>query len=990
MKIMYLFFLFSLVYSCKCKEESEKSLKAEEKNNTYELMHDFKPENIPAISDTRKFKVLTLKNKLNVFIISSPHFEKSAASMDVGVGSFEDPAQLQGLAHLVEHMLFLGTADFPDVGEYKAFLAKNQGEGNAHTSFTNTNFHFEVNPKAFEGALKRFSQFFISPLFSDDSIHKEKNAVNSEHEQNKLLDDSRVLQVLRSTMKKDHPITKFMTGNLETLDKAERVDVIDFYQKYYSANNMNLVLMSNHSPETMEKWANTLFSNVLNHQKAKLTYSSKLYDEANLPLFIQTKSLKDTYALKLIFTTENLDPLWKSKPHEIMTYLLGHEGEGSLLAKLKKENLATALNAGHTNYPFAGRFTFHITLSEDGYKNVDKVIKYFFSYMTMLKSNHYDNYIFNEIQTIKNYDFRFKEFPSSQSIASYYAERMHAYPALEIDKRDNLIFEKNDLEFKKLLEAINPRKMVAQLISQDISPKKMFSNQIVTPVKDPYFGVEYTTQKITSEFIFSLESQVIPDDLKVPSQNKYISSQVALVPRHKNMDIHRIKNEKKTIAWFEQDQKFNLPKGFIKLIIKSPLFVNSPLDKAKTMLFSLVLKESLNSWIYEMSLAHIDLDIKFENKGLVVDLSGYSTKLPQIIREFGEKINHLTIEKELFSTLREKFKKELKNKTFKPPYQQGIEELLPFMMQDYIAESRIFDVEKNIDLLSNLELSDIREWGREIFKTVSLDSLSYGNLEEDVIRVSINDFISSISEKIVDRLEFEKEIKIPDNTKYAAIKSSSSNNSAFISYVQFGPRSLELNAMMRLASSFISPLFYTYMRTKKQLGYVVQSAPSYRRNSSGMLFILQSAVKDPFELGLETHAWFKTLESQLASLTDHDFEVAKNAIIEKLQEKEETMSERFKVLFFETLFLPSLIGYRKDLAQEVSKISKSEFLKSMGTIFREEDNNDGDQKTLKRRSSISIYMTQKNKEYKASEALKKMHEVEIQNVEKFQEQSSVF
>lgn len=43
---------------------------------------------------------------------------KSSAALSMGVGSFKDPITSQGLAHYLEHMLFMGTTKYPDENEY--------------------------------------------------------------------------------------------------------------------------------------------------------------------------------------------------------------------------------------------------------------------------------------------------------------------------------------------------------------------------------------------------------------------------------------------------------------------------------------------------------------------------------------------------------------------------------------------------------------------------------------------------------------------------------------------------------------------------------------------------------------------------------------------------------------------------------------------------------------------------------------------------------
>lgn len=82
-------------------------------------------------------------------------------------------AILQGLSHYLEHMLFMGSKEFPSENEYDDFLARNSGASNAYTEAEMTNYHFDVNPAQLHSALHRFSGFFTAPLCLEASMEKE-------------------------------------------------------------------------------------------------------------------------------------------------------------------------------------------------------------------------------------------------------------------------------------------------------------------------------------------------------------------------------------------------------------------------------------------------------------------------------------------------------------------------------------------------------------------------------------------------------------------------------------------------------------------------------------------------------------------------------------------------------------------------------------------------------------------------------------------------
>ncbi len=61
-----------------------------------------------------QYRRLVLPNQLKVMLVSNPRASRSAAAMAVGVGSLSDPKERPGLSHFLEHMLFLGTENYPE------------------------------------------------------------------------------------------------------------------------------------------------------------------------------------------------------------------------------------------------------------------------------------------------------------------------------------------------------------------------------------------------------------------------------------------------------------------------------------------------------------------------------------------------------------------------------------------------------------------------------------------------------------------------------------------------------------------------------------------------------------------------------------------------------------------------------------------------------------------------------------------------------------
>lgn len=194
-------------------------------------------------ADYRDFRHYQLSNGMHAIAVHHPRSNEAGFAVAANTGSLYDPEDVPGLAHFLEHMLFLGTSKYPEPESYDGFLTQNGGANNAYTDEEKTVFFNKVTDSAFEEALDRFAEFFKSPLFSRQYEEKEVNAIDAEHQKNIPNDDERAWYTIRSLAK--GPMSRFATGNSETLStnpKAKGIDLVDrlrdFHSKYYCGSNM--------------------------------------------------------------------------------------------------------------------------------------------------------------------------------------------------------------------------------------------------------------------------------------------------------------------------------------------------------------------------------------------------------------------------------------------------------------------------------------------------------------------------------------------------------------------------------------------------------------------------------------------------------------------------------------------------------------------------------------------------------------------------------
>ncbi|KAJ1422926.1 Peptidase M16, zinc-binding site [Sesbania bispinosa] len=307
-------------------------------------------------NDRRLYRLIHLQNGLRALLVHDP---EAAAAMCVGIGSFSDPYEAQGLAHFLEHMLFMGSDEFPDENEKNGlqeikperYLSKHGGSSNAYTETEYTCYHFEVKREFLKGALRRFSQFFISPLVKMEAMEREVLAVDSEFNQVLQSDACRLQQLQCHTAAPNHPLNRFFWGNKKSLvDAMEkginlREQIFRLYKDYYHGGLMKLVVIGGESLDVLESWVVELFGSVKKGPQVNPEFKveSPIWKSGKI---YRLEAVKDVHILDLSWTLPCLHQEYLKKPEDYLAHLLGHEGRGSLLSFLKARGWATSLSAG--------------------------------------------------------------------------------------------------------------------------------------------------------------------------------------------------------------------------------------------------------------------------------------------------------------------------------------------------------------------------------------------------------------------------------------------------------------------------------------------------------------------------------------------------------------------------------------------------------------------------------------------------------------------
>ena len=203
---------------------------------------DYSPHKIyPSRNDKKKYLFKEIpENRLRVLLVWDPNTTISAAAMSVGVGHHDDPATHEGLAHLCEHMIEMGSEKYPDVESYKRVVENYGGRSLAATKPDYTWYRLTVPTLFFPTALDVFAHFFISPLFPEDILGREIEAIHHEYLLNINHDEYIARRLINYVSNPNNPGHRFGIGDNITLKKEDiRSQLKRFFNDKYSANNVS-------------------------------------------------------------------------------------------------------------------------------------------------------------------------------------------------------------------------------------------------------------------------------------------------------------------------------------------------------------------------------------------------------------------------------------------------------------------------------------------------------------------------------------------------------------------------------------------------------------------------------------------------------------------------------------------------------------------------------------------------------------------------------
>ncbi|MGG7997235.1 pitrilysin [Klebsiella aerogenes] len=832
--------------------------------------------------DPRHYQAIRLQNGMVVLLVSDPQAVKSLSALVVPVGSLQDPADHQGLAHYLEHMTLMGSQKYPQPDSLAEFLKMHGGSHNASTAPYRTAFYLEVENDALNGAVDRLADAIAAPLLDKKYAERERNAVNAELTMARTRDGMRMAQVSAETINPAHPASQFSGGNLDTLSDKPGSPVLDalhaFRDRWYSANLMKAVIYSNKPLPELASIAAATYGRVPNHDISKPEITVPVVTDAQKGIVIHYVPAMPRKVLRVEFRIDNNSAQFRSKTDQLVTYMIGNRSPGTLSDWLQKQGLAEGIRADSDPAVNgnSGVLAISATLTDKGLAHRDEVTAAIFSYLNLLRTQGIDKRYFDELAHVLELDFRYPSINRDMDYVEWLADTMIRVPVEHVLDVVNIADRYDAQAIKDRLAMMTPQNARIWYIS----PNEPHN-------KTAYFvNAPYQVDKISARTFTDWQQKSAAIKLQLPTLNPYIPDDFTLIKSDKAYPHPELIVDEPTLrVVYAPSQYFaSEPKADVSLVLRNPQAMDSARRQVMFALNDYLAGIALDQLSNQAAVGGISFSTG-ANNGLMVNANGYTQRLPQLFTALLDGYFSYTPTEEQLEQAKSWYAQMMDSADKGKAYDQAI---MPIQM---LSQVPYFERKTRRDLLPSITLKEVINYRDNLKARGRPELLVIGNMSA---RES-TDLARQIQKQLgADGNEWCRNKDVLIDSKQLAMfeKAGSSTDSALAAV--FAPPNVDEYSSMAASSllgQIIQPWFYNQLRTEEQLGYAVFAFSMNVGRQWGMGFLLQSSDKQPAFLWQRFQAFFPTAEAKLRAMKPEEFAQIQQAAISQMLQAPQTLSE---------------------------------------------------------------------------------------------------
>lgn len=203
----------------------------------------------------------TLSNGLRVVTDSVPSVESIALGVWCDVGTRHEDMAHNGVAHMVEHMMFNGTNN-RSAQDIVQQIENVGGQMNAYTSREVTAYYVHLLKEDTELAIDVLSDMIQHPTFPDKEIEKERGVIVQEIGMTNDTPDDLVFDLYQEKAYPGQALGAPILGTAEIVQNMEKATLFDYVERFYTPNRLVLSAAGNLNHEQIVRFAEKYFTDL--------------------------------------------------------------------------------------------------------------------------------------------------------------------------------------------------------------------------------------------------------------------------------------------------------------------------------------------------------------------------------------------------------------------------------------------------------------------------------------------------------------------------------------------------------------------------------------------------------------------------------------------------------------------------------------------------------------------------------------------------------
>ncbi|MCW8107789.1 insulinase family protein [Alteromonas ponticola] len=858
--------------------------------------------------DQDRYHCFTLHNGLKVMVYHQPEQAASYISMAIRGGHFYDPENCQGLSHLLEHMLFMGSVHLPNPNQINEYIENNGGHMNAWTGTEYANFHFNCRSEALPSVLPAFADMLCSPLLASSSIETEINTIESEFQFKKKDDLRRLYQIHKETCNPAHPFSKFSVGNADIYNQFETAELKEklrqFHQRHYCGSNMALCIVSPVPSNALKDLVTQAFSTLKAGEPVPTDWPA-LYTEDQTGVQINIVPLQAATRMIVTFALPGLHNEYETKPLDYLSHLLGDEGEGSLLAVLKCKNWVISLIAGSgIEGDHFKDFNISFQLTPSGLENRDAIIAHLFAYLDLIKKSLHHSWRYDEKAKLNKLANEFDDNPKLLNAACDYAQALLFFPFEAIP------------QLKILADKFAPKKVEHALsfFRVDNMRVKVIDQKLDTNRTCNYYNAKYSVSKISADTQRLYQEEKGTEALSLPSPNPYLGDNYSLIKLESEfLKPTLITAEPSKKIWFAQDEQFATPKGDIFISFDVPGFTESVERVAAKRVWLAAITDHLQAKYYRAEIAGLHYRVYGHQAGFSVNTRGFSQNQMKLCEQILATTFNFTPSEESFLRLQHSQLQSLHNSLMNKPTNRLFSRLSVLIQKHTYAPLTLFEAIQNISFDKMIQLKDAA------MSSYHLEGLLFGNWESEEAKGFAQSLDSQFSK--ASALPIPRAVtQLPTGESHYHKVVCEHDDAAVVLYFQAPSDGLIDTAMCMILEQMLAAPFFNVLRSEKQLGYVVGTGYVPHNQHPGFAFYIQSPGFAPAHLLSEIREFLKRQFDEIDFYRTYWPIIQKN-LLKQLNEKDLSQSMKAQRLWLALGTGDRTFSHNTRLAQKIHSLT---------------------------------------------------------------------